>query len=499
MKKIKEIIGNKKYNIWIFIWMLIFSGIICINFIKPHLALDTYCVYSYSSQELISHFLVSNRIFSALVRWVIQVMDIPFYMGLELLTLLGIFSLTFAWFILYKFIINLKNKNRNVFYNLSIAAISFLIVFNFCTIEGIVFWESGIMCLGILGTIIASCIFNNTTKFSGLKSFIILLLASLCYQGAITIYIPLTLVILAYRKRDSIKNIGIQTVKAGVIYVVIMFINLIGTKIFSSIFNNEVRKMTMLSLTDLLNSFVKIISTMVVNTFGIGTKYWYILVILVLTIILLVYVIKNKKSKFYIVEYLVLLLACIVVPILPMLVTPIENQYMEARMAMSFGSSIGILLLFLVLVLEIQKEKICKYFINLVIGGMIVLNCIYYVLASSELIATNYLDRNIAKTIIEEINNYQAETGITIENIGLCKDKNVKTTYDGIHWLGVLTTRNMGTDWAVLETIELYGGKKYNKIEVPSNYQEVFLQKDWNFFNDEQLIFEGSNLFICMY
>lgn len=499
MNKIKETIKSNKSNILIFIGMLIFSSIICINFIKPHLALDTYCVYSYSSQELISHFLVSNRIFSALVRWIFEIVNMPFYLGMEILTALGIVSLTTAWFILYKFIINLKSQDRNNFYNILIMAISFLVIFNFCTIEGIAFWESGIMCLGILGTIIASCIFNADKKFSFVKSFIILLLASFCYQGAITIFIPLALVLLAYKKRDSIKKIFIGTGKIALIYVVVMFVNLIGTKIFSNIFNNEVRKMTMLSLTDLLNSFVKLTSSTVVNTFGIGTKYWYLLVILALTILLLVYVVKSKKSKFYIIEFFVLLLACIVIPILPMLVTPIENQYIEARMAMSFGSSIGILLLFLILVIEILEKKTYKYFIGVITLGMVILNCIYYVFASSELLATNYLDRNIAKTIIEEINNYQGETGINIENIGLCKDKNVRATYDGLHWLGVLTTRSMGTDWAVIETIELYSGKKYNKIEVPSKYKEKFLNKDWNYFNDEQLIFEGNNLFICIY
>lgn len=166
---------------------------------------------------------------------------------------------------------------------------------------------------------------------------------------------------------------------------------------------------------------------------------------------------------------------------------------------MSFGSSVGILLLFLMLVLEIQKEKIYKYFISAITVVMLILTCVYYILASSELLSTNYLDRNLAKMITEEINDYQEETGITIENIGLCKDKNIRTTYDGIHWLGVLTTRSMGTDWAVLETIELYSGKKYNKIEVPNNYKEDFGQKDWNFYNDEQLVFEGNNLFICIY
>ena len=76
MKKIKETIKNNKFNILIFIGMLIFTGVICINFIKPHLALDTYCVYSFNSQDLISNFLCSNRIFSALTRWVFEILNI---------------------------------------------------------------------------------------------------------------------------------------------------------------------------------------------------------------------------------------------------------------------------------------------------------------------------------------------------------------------------------------------------------------------------------------
>ena len=158
MKKIKEAIKNNKYNILIFVGMLIFTGAISINFIKPHLALDTYCVYSYSSQELISHFLVSNRIFSALIRWIFEAIHMPFNFGLELLTLIGISSMAIAWFILYKFVANLKNKDTSIPKDVLIMAISFLVIFNFCTIEGSVFWESGIMCLGILVTIIASCI-----------------------------------------------------------------------------------------------------------------------------------------------------------------------------------------------------------------------------------------------------------------------------------------------------------------------------------------------------
>lgn len=497
--KIQNLLVRHKYDIYTFVGMLFFSIIICINFIKPHFALDTYCVYSYSGQELISHFLVSNRIFSALARWLFDLLGIPFLINTELLVLAGILFLTIAWFVLFKFITNLNKQKMDFLTSILFVGISFIIVFNFCTIESLVFWESGVMCLGILCTIIAACVFNSNMKFKRIKAFISLLIGSLCYQGAITIFIPLALVLLAYRNRDDFKKIFIETVKIGLIYVIVMVINLIATKLFSNLFNNEFRKMAVLSITDLFNTMVKLSTDMILKTFGIGTKYWYVVILIAISIIFLSYVIKNKKSKLYIFEYVVLFLTCILIPILPMLVTPVENQYLETRMAMSFGSSIGILILFFCLIVEIKGARNYNKVTSVIVFFMVLLNSMYYILASSEMLTTNYLDRNIAKTVIQEIDNYQTETGVTIENIGVCFDKNPTINYDGQRWLGVITTRSMGTDWTAKETIELYRGKKFNKIDVPNEYKEEFEQKDWSFFDKEQLIFDNNNLYICLY
>lgn len=224
-----------------------------------------------------------------------------------------------------------------------------------------------------------------------------------------------------------------------------------------------------------------------------------VLVITVISAIFLICIFKKQKSKFHILEYIVLLASCILVPILPMLATPIENQYIESRMAMSFGASIGILILFLVLIIEADKYKIFKYLITIIVCIMVMLNAMFYIISSSENISTNYLDRNIAKTIINEIYNYQEETGIIVENIGLTFDKNPMSNYDGQRWLGVSNTRSMGIEWAAIETIEFYSGNKFNKIDVPDKYKEGLSQRDWNFFDKEQLNFDGNNLYICLY
>lgn len=503
MDKIKNICEKNKYTMCIFIGMLIFTTVICTNFIKTHFALDTYCVYLYDSQELISHFLLSNRIVSALARWIFDVLRIPLLVNMKILSIIGILFLATAWFILYKFIIRISNKQNNIFYNILIIGISFIIIYNFCSVECLAFWESGIICFGILCTVIAACLFNSNIKYNKLITFIFVLLASICYQGAITLFIPLALVFLAYKNKEinkeNIKRIVVESIKVGIIYIIVMVINLVATKIFSTVFNYEFRKIGALSIAEILHTIARLGTDMVIKTFGILPKFIYALIISIISVIILLYIFRKKKSKFYILEYIILIASCILIPILPMLATPIESQYMESRMAISFGASIGIALLFFILVLEVYKFKCYKICSIIIICGMIMLNSMYYIIASSEMIATNYLDRNIAQEINNEINKYETKTGIHIENIGLTFDKNITVNYDGQRWLGVINTRSMATEWAAIETIELYSGKYYNQVEVPTKYQEEFAQKDWNYFDKEQLFFEENNLYICMY
>lgn len=132
--------------------------------------------------------------------------------------------------------------------------------------------------------------------------------------------------------------------------------------------------MPILSITDLFNTAVRLSSEMVLKTFGIGTKYWYILLIIVISILFLICCIKNKKFKLYVVEYFVLLCTCILIPILPVLVTPIESQYLETRMTMSFGSNIGILILFLSLVIEVKNYKLFNKLLAVIVFIMVILN-----------------------------------------------------------------------------------------------------------------------------
>ena len=200
-----------------------------------------------------------------------------------------------------------------------------------------------------------------------------------------------------------------------------------------------------------------------------------------------------------ILEYIVLILLSILVPLIPILATPTESQYIEPRMAMCFGSIIGILIMFLLAIVEVDKNKVLLNILTIFTVLNFVGNSVFLVIASSATLVTNQLDKFIAQEIIKEINDYEETTGIEIKKIGVAFDKTYTMYYEGQPALRCFNVRSMGTHWAVKEVITMYTGKGYENTTVPEEISEEFLTKDWTSYDKEQLVFDGENLYICIY
>lgn len=179
---------------------------------------------------------------------------------------------------------------------------------------------------------------------------------------------------------------------------------------------------------------------------------------------------------------------------------PIESQYIEARMAMCFGAILGVILLYLVIVMKAIEIRGWNKIIYILTACIFMINAIYFIRASSENMATVYLDRNLAKSVLQAINKYEETTGNTVDTIGITWDKNPTTYYDGQLKLRSTNARGMVTDFSVIQALEYYGGKNYNAIyQVPDNIKSYFEQYDWDFFSEEQLLFEDNNVWLCLY
>lgn len=496
---LKEYIKANKINIFIFLGMLIFAFIVCSNFLKEHYTNDSYDISAYGYVPYIKHFLISNRMFSALFLLIFKWLDIPFYKEITIMAVILTFIMVLSWFILYKFVIKLIKKEKVILYNILIGLASFLVVFNMCTAEGLLYVEVGTMPFGILFAILGSCILATDKKFKYLISLILVTISGLFYQATSAIFVLLALVLIAIKHKGNIKLIIKDTIFIAVIYGIAMIINLVGVKCWQKVLGVEFRKFEVPSITTILATILKFGETILIYNVGIGPKYGYLSLIIILTAIFIIGIILRKKDYFMILEYVTLIILSIIVPIIPILATPIEAQYIEPRMAMCFGSIIGILVIFLLAVVEIDKNKYLLIALGSITIINFVLNSIFLIEASSAILVTNRLDHFIAKDIIQEIEKYETTSGEKIKNIGIAFDKKYTMYYESEPALRCYNVRSMGTSWAVKEVITTFIGRRFADVNVPQNIKDKFAQKDWDRYSKEQIIFEGENLYICIY
>lgn len=494
-----KFLKNNKVNIFIFIGMLLFTIIVCFNFLKVHFSNDAYYVYAYGYDYYAHHFLLSNRMFSALILLIFKWLDIPLVTELAIMGVVLTFIMALTWFILYRFVIKLIKKETSILYNILIAGAAFLVVFNMCTAEGLLYIEVGTMPFGILFAILGACVLATDKKLRYLISLILVTISGLFYQATSSVFVLLALVLIAIKHKGNIKLVIKDTIIIALIYGFAMIVNFVGVKLWDSALQYEFRKFEIPSISDIIGTILKFGETILVYNVGIGPKYLYLSLLVILTIIFIAGMIQRKKNYFMILEYIALILLSILVPLIPILATPTESQYIEPRMAMCFGSIIGILIMFLLAIVEVDKNKVLLNILTIFTVLNFVGNSVFLVIASSATLVTNQLDKFIAQEIIKEINDYEETTGIEIKKIGVAFDKTYTMYYEGQPALRCFNVRSMGTHWAVKEVITMYTGKGYENTTVPEEISEEFLTKDWTSYDKEQLVFDGENLYICIY
>lgn len=114
----------------------------------------------------------------------------------------------------------------------------------------------------------------------------------------------------------------------------------------------------------------------------------------------------------------------------------------------------------------------------------------------------NALDREYAVEIQKNIEMYEADTGITVNNIATANDINPTYNYWGIKYCKFDTNvRAYVVDWGPVNIIKHYSGRNYNSVEMNQDiYNQYFNEKDWNGFNfEEQAVFDGDTLYLILY
>lgn len=490
---------NNKNQMYTFFVMLMFAVIICSNFFRMHFSQDTYCInVDYGYDRYIKHFLSIGRILGAVQMFITKKLNIPFETMVIGSSVSATILLTLSWFILYSYTIKIAKIGENKKKQLLIAGITFSIIFNFCTFETLVFAEAIVLAFSILCATLASCIYTSNLKRKNVYTAILIFLTILAYQTSTSLFLIITLVFIAFKNKGNIKEILKKSIYVGLIYGVSMILGLLITKFLGNYLNWVERETTLLSIKEMIQTIVKYLDFIVIKNFYIEPKGWNFIVIIFLTIIFIAQVIKSKEY-FHILEYIVLVALCCIIPILPLMAIPIKDQYMETRMAMVFGELAGTLLLYLILVMKADETKVIKDIISIITITLFVINSIYFIRSSSENIATGYIDRNIAKSIIYNIEKYEKENDIKLKKIIVGYDKKPIYYYEGQIMLRSTNGRGLATNFTVAPLIEYYCGEKYDWYVSQEEIDERFLEKNWDAYSEEQLVFDGDTLYLCVY
>ncbi len=353
IQDIKNLILEHKNSIYVFIVMVFFSFIVCTNFLRIHFAADTYCLYAYGYDNYILHFLASARFFGALELWIAKILDITLLTNLKILSFIGIIIAASAWYILYKYILKLMKKEKSISWNILIGTLTFSIIFNFSSCEMFMFAESGIMMFAILLSVIGACVFNSEVKHRYIISFILVLLSSFAYQSTISLFVLLALIMETYRNKGDIKKIVKEALIIGIFYGSAFVINLISIKIIQIFVDNKMRKASIPSINDIIYTTYNFGTTMMFS-FKLLPKYLYIAIIGLITLWYILIIFKTRE-KFSIIEYIMLGILAFFMPLLPVMATPREQQYIEPRMVLSYAAIIPILILYIIVKFEEKK------------------------------------------------------------------------------------------------------------------------------------------------
>ena len=353
IQDIKNLILEHKNSIYVFIVMVFFSFIVCTNFLRIHFAADTYCLYAYGYDNYILHFLASARFFGALELWIAKILDITLLTNLKILSFIGIIIAASAWYILYKYILKLMKKEKSISWNILIGTLTFSIIFNFSSCEMFMFAESGIMMFAILLSVIGACVFNSEVKHRYIISFILVLLSSFAYQSTISLFVLLALIMETYRNKGDIKKILKEALIIGIFYGSAFVINLISIKIIQIFVDNKMRKASIPSINDIIYTTYNFGTTMMFS-FKLLPKYLYIAIIGLITLWYILIIFKTRE-KFSIIEYIMLGILAFFMPLLPVMATPREQQYIEPRMVLSYAAIIPILILYIIVKFEEKK------------------------------------------------------------------------------------------------------------------------------------------------
>ena len=409
--------------------------------------------------------------------------------------------MSFSFIILFKFIVNyLEIENKWVKFLVLLSV--YTIILNHMSIEYLLYPESCVMCASMLLCIIATKTYLNREKGSLIKAFILLLFATLCYQGLISIF-PTLVIVLGFLKaskgnKETFKFYIKEVFKVGIMFVIAMLISAILVFVFNNILQDSSNRLERIdNMFNLLRQIPGASFDLLLRQTNKIPKNLTVIVMCITTIFILIYN-KNLELLF---KYILSIFTAYVFSMVPIAI----YGYITSRILMSIGATMGISLLFITVLLNNKEDSISvkKVKTILISIGVIVyfaFNIVNNYIAGYEHLKAFKIDEEIGEKISNVVKNYEATQGKEVTKIAFCSDRSLQGYETGVQELGSLTERNFAMRWCITESITYYCNNDLKEIGFSSNvYNKYFKDKDFTEFSEEQFVFIEDTMYMCVY
>lgn len=472
----KQIETSKKDSICIFSVILIFSLIIFYGYLKNHFAADTFNIINLGYERYAVEFsLTDGRILMGIITLCANIIKLPITLYITILEILAIITSCIAVMLLRN-IISVYKKTDNKITEILLIIACYYTIFNFTYIENMYFAECFVMALSILIYIwSANKLINSNSKKDYLKVLIAVFLGLICYQGTISAFLIMTIVLsLIKEKRNIIKNIVLAILVVGIG----ILLNYICIEIIEKIFNTTQTRG--FNIWDIFINFcfsILNIPYILINTSKLFPKALYISLILILEIIVCIKL--HKKDKEILVEHFLIILFGVFVAIIPSIIN--LTGYFSARMRFSIGAIIGLLFINLILKTNIHKykEMVNKILIIFLLVYAIInsANYIYLIKLSNQV---NRIDEKYVYEIDNYIDNYEKNNNIKVKNIAVIikKQEIEKAYYKEMNCTGTgIAVSAVRTNWAAQGIINYYSNRNLQEKEPSEQEINEYLNK----------------------
>ena len=489
--------------------ILIIVVLICLPFMNYHLTTDGYQIMyntsTYLENPLISF---SGRPISDFILYYLNSIGMNINIYQILFNFLGCVITFIASVKLYRIINNLIQNQKKSFFLLMMSSIFiFYNSFGFELVLFNVFFSISLQYLLIVKSV------EYIVKELNTKNIVVATLLTflgLCiYQGASVLFLPLALILIGYKnKNEKFAMFIIDFIKIFAIYGFACVFNLLYIEILPVVSRYD----TGVTILESIKSILSRQPFLWESSFNIFPKYTFLLSNIVLTLLSLILIIRNKdkiNSKLnQIITLIGVILSTIVFSYLPLV---FSNTLLTPRVVMIISSLPGLLLLFILMFnnIEYDNKKINLYSMCF---AFVILYSFLLIHASSilvdSLVKTNKEDALEIKLIDEEIKQKSSEN---VNYLVFFTDQSIIWGRNG-KFLGLdIAIRAHATPWSRLYATNYYADEDYkektNDLNLESmqyqnmyhKYEKYCTDNNWDSYNSEQINVYKDTAFICVY